>query len=288
MPDFGPFLVAGASLGSVYALSGVGIVVLYRATGTLNLAHGALGAVSALVAWELNEQQGWPVLLAALVGIALATFIAWAYSVVVARRLSREPPMMQAAASLGLLLAVLGVLNWYWADSPRRLRLPTDNWGFAVLGVRITGTRLLALVIAILITGGVAMLLRRSRLGLQMRSLADNREVSAQIGIPVNKTTSAAWLMAGVIAGLTGVLLGNLSRLDAPTLTFLVIPALAAAVVGRLTSLGATLAAGISMGLIEGLITPIDGISDYRSTTPYVVGLLVVFWFARSPERTLS
>ena len=287
MPDFGPFVVAGASLGAVYSLSGVGMVVLYRATGTLNLAHGALGATSALIAWELNDQRGWPVAVAAAVGLAASIAVAMLYAGVVARRLNRSPPIAQAAATLGLTLAVLGVLNLYWADIPRRLRLPSDTWGFDVIGVRVTGTRLIAIVLALAITGGVATLLQRTRLGLQMRALADDRHVSGQIGVPVDRATMWAWLIAGSVAGLTGLLLGNLSRLDAPFLTFLVIPALAAAVCGGLRSLAGTALAGIVIGLIEALATPIDGISDYRAVTPYLVGLLVVFWFARSPSRTL-
>ncbi|MGH1505409.1 MAG: branched-chain amino acid ABC transporter permease [Acidimicrobiales bacterium] len=288
MPDFGPFIVAGASLGSAYALSGVGIVVLFRATGTLNLAHGALGAVSALVAWELEEQRGWPIGAAIGIGVSCAIALAWLYSILVARRLLDEPPIVQASATLGLLLAALGSLNWYWPDIPRRLRLPSDNWAFEVIGIRVTGTRLLVLLLTLAITATVATVLARTRLGLHMRALADNRSVSTQIGIPVNSTTTAAWLMAGFIAGLSGILLGNLSRLDGPSLTFFVIPALAAAVAGRLTSLGITLIAGVSMGLIESLATPIDAISDYRTVAPYLVGLLAVFWFARNPERSFG
>ena len=287
MPDFGPFIVAGASLGAVYSLSGVGMVVLYRATGTLNLAHGALGATSALIAWELNDQRGWPVAAAVVVGLASSTVVAMLYAAVVARRLNETPPMTQAAATLGLTLAILGALNWRWADIPRRLRLPSDTWGFEVIGVRVTGTRLVAVALALAITGGVATLLQRTRLGLQMRALADDRHVSGQIGVPVGRVTVWAWLVAGVVAGLTGLLLGNLSRLDAPFLTFLVIPALAAAVCGKLRSLAGTVAAGIVMGLLEAVATPIDGISDYRAVMPYLIGLLVVFWFARSPARTL-
>ena len=159
--------------------------------------------------------------------------------------------------------------------------------GFSVLDVRITGTRLLTLVLALLVTAGVGASLRYTRLGLQMRSLADDRQVSAQLGVPVDRVTTWAWLIGGTIAGLTGLLLGNLSRLDAPFLTFLVIPALAAAVCGRLHSLAGTLAAGVFIGLVEALATPIDSISNYRSVSPYLIGLLVVFWFGRQPRRAV-
>ena len=65
--DFQPFLVTGVSLGAVYALSGVGMVVLYRATGVLNLAFGAVGAMGALIAWQLINKSGWNEWLAYLI-----------------------------------------------------------------------------------------------------------------------------------------------------------------------------------------------------------------------------
>ena len=116
-----------------------------------------------------------------------------------------------------------------------------------------------------------------------MRALADDRSVGSIVGVPADRTATTAWLIAGALAGTTGVLLGNLSRLDPPTLTFLVIPGLAAAVCGRLISLGGTLAAGIAMGTVEALARPYSSVSGYRSATPFLIGLLVVFWSARSP-----
>ena len=287
MPDLGPFVVAGVSLGSVYALSGIGIVVLHRATGTLNLAHGALGAASALLAWELTEERGWPVLAASATGLLAAVAIAWLHAVVVARRLAGREPMVQASATLGLTLVLLGACNWYWGDKPRRLTLPSDRWGFEVGDVRVTGTRLIALVLALAITAGIAAFLARTRVGLRMRALADDRSVASIIGVPVDRTTTTAWLIAGALAGTTGVLLGNLSRLDPPTLTFLVIPGLAAAVCGRLASLAGTLLAGITMGTVEALATPYSAVTGYRSAAPFLIALLVVSWSARSP-RTVA
>ena len=70
--DFQPFLVTGLALGGVYALSGVGMVVLYRATGVLNLAFGAVGAMGALIAWQLINQSGWSIWLAYAVAVAIS------------------------------------------------------------------------------------------------------------------------------------------------------------------------------------------------------------------------
>src|SRR5215470_10467226 len=103
MVDLAPFVVAGVALGSVYALSGVGMVVLYRATGVLNLAYGALGALSALVAWQLLE-SGYTNATAYTAGVALATVLSGLYGWLVSPLVADRDPLVKAAASLGFAL----------------------------------------------------------------------------------------------------------------------------------------------------------------------------------------
>jgi len=82
MPDLSPFLVSGLALGAIYALSGVGLAVLYRTTGTVNLAYGAIGALGAFVTWQL-VQDGRPGWLAYAIGVLLATGLSTAYGVLI-------------------------------------------------------------------------------------------------------------------------------------------------------------------------------------------------------------
>ena len=80
-------------------------------------------------------------------------------------------------------------------------------------------------------TGGTAVFLQGTKLGTAMRSLANDREITAMLGVPVRRVEAAAWLGSGLLAGLTGLLLSNLVGLDIVGLTFLVIAALAAALI---------------------------------------------------------
>jgi branched-chain amino acid transport system permease protein len=285
MPNLGPFVITGLAVGAVYALSGVGLVILYRACGVLNFAYGAIGAVSALLAWQMVEDEQ-PEVLAWLACIGLATLLSWAYGRVIAPRLAYRDTVVKAAATLGFALILLGFARWYWSDDPRQLQLPTDTLGFSIGSVRVTATRTLAFALAILVTGGVATFLSRTRLGLYMRALANNRDLSAMLGIPVLRVETWAWFMSGVLAGISGLLLGDLVRLEAGVLTFLVIPAIAAAIVGRLRSLWGTLIGGILVGLIEALATPFQDIAPYRSVVPFVVAIVIIVWLQR--RRTLT
>ncbi len=149
-------------------------------------------------------------------------------------------------------------------------------------------TQLIALGLAVTITAVTAAFLRYTGLGTAMRSLANDREITAMLGVPVRRVEAAAWLGSGVVCGAGALLLASLVRLDANALTFFVISALAAAVVGRLRSLWVTLAAGLVIGLVEAILTPFDSISPYRSMTPFVFAIVALLWFGRRRIVTLA
>lgn len=278
MTDLTPFLVAGLGVGAVYALSGVGLVVLYRSSGVLNFGFGALGAVGAHVAWSALEHE-WPLALAALAAVATSVAISLAYGRLLAPMLAEREPAVRSIGTLGLALIVLGFTEWFWGEQPRRLVLPTDAGAIEFAEVRLTYTRVLGLAAAMSMMAAVGLLLARTRIGLAMRALADQRGLSAILGIRVLQVDTTAWLISGAFAGVCGLLLGNIVRLQATVLTFLVIPAFAAAIIGRLSSLPATVAAGLAIGMLEAVAVLVPGFSPFRTATPFLIALLaIVLW----------
>ena len=276
-----PFLVVGISVGAVYALSGVGLVVLYRASGVINFAYGALGGLAAMVCWQVidldhPDWMGW------VAGVGAATLLSWAYGRFVAPSLTHQDRIVRAMATLGFALMIMGIAQWYWGDDPRRLVLPTDSGGLELDGRRlISYTRLLALALAAAMTLGMAWLLAATPLGLRMRALQSNRSLSGLLGVPVKRVDTWAWTIAGLFAGITGLFMGNMVRLNPTVLTFLVIPAMAAAVVGRLASLPATVAGGLVIGIIEALSTLSPAVSRYGSAAAFMVAILAILWQQR-------
>jgi branched-chain amino acid transport system permease protein len=119
-----------------------------------------------------------------------------------------------------------------------------------------------------------------------MRAMANDREITATLGVPVRRVEAAAWFGCGVLAGVAGILLADLVALDATTLTFLVISSLAAALIGRLRSIVVTFAAAIVIGLVDALITPIQSITNYRDMTPFVLAAVALLFLSR--RRVIS
>jgi branched-chain amino acid transport system permease protein len=282
MPDFTPFLVSGLALAATYVLSAVGIVVLYRASGVVNFAQGAVGALAAFISWSIVERGG-PESLSWLVGVAVATIVSVAYGRLIATRLVSTDPITRAVATLSFALILLGFMGYLWGEAPRRLRLPTDTMSFELLGVRVTLTRAIAFGLGVSVTALVMLFLSRSRMGLQMRALASNRELSAMLGVRVFRIDGWAWVISGVLAGVSGVLLADLQRLSGQTLTFAVIPAIAAAVIGRFASLPATVAGALAIGVCEALLTPVPIIGPFRSATPFIFAVGAMLWMQRKP-----
>jgi branched-chain amino acid transport system permease protein len=280
LPDFTPFLVSGLATAATYVLSAVGIVVLYRASGVVNFAQGALGALGAFISWTIVEHGG-PEVLSWFAGIFASAALALLYGRVLAPRLAYSDPVMRAVATLSFALILLGFMGYVWGEAPRRLRLPTDTMSFELLGVRVTVTRAVAFALALLATVGVMLFLARSRLGLQMRALANNRDLSALLGVKVLRADAFAWVISGTLAGVSGILLADLQRLSGQTLTFVVIPAIAAAVIGRFTSLPATVAGGVAIGVCEALLTPVPVIGPFRTAVPFLFAAAALLWMQR-------
>jgi branched-chain amino acid transport system permease protein len=289
--EFQPFIVSGLALGGVYALSGVGIVVLYRATGVVYLAFGAVGAMGALICWSLTTNAGVSDWIGWIVCIAVAAGITLAYGMVFGAALAKRDPLVKATATLGLLLVLFGAMDLLWTSSggaSRSISLPTDNSGFMIGSVQVVWTQVIALGIGVVLTIVTAAFLRFSKLGTAMRAMANDREITATLGVPVRRVEAAAWLGCGALAGVAGLLLADLVALDATTLTFLVISSLAAALIARLRSVAVTFVAAIVIGLVHDLLTPINALTNYRDMTPFVLAAAALLLLSRRRVIALS
>jgi branched-chain amino acid transport system permease protein len=279
LPDFAPFLVIGLALGGVYAMSGVALVVLFRTTGVLNLSYGAVGALGALIAWTLID-HGWNQWIAFLIAILLGGVLTLLYGWFMGPPLADRDPLVKASATLGFALALLGIMQWRWTADVRSLKLPTSQWRKTWHWLIINWTQGIAMIFPIVVVIVTVIFLNRSKLGTAMRALADNRENTALLGVPVRRVEAAAWFTSGLLFGFAGLLLATLVSMEIAALTFsLPIAALAAALIGRVESLTATLVAAFVIGLVQSELNAFKSLAEYRNTTPFVCAIIVLLWF---------
>jgi branched-chain amino acid transport system permease protein len=286
------YIVLGLALGGAYALSGVGLVVLYQATGVLNIAFGAVGAAGALITYYLLNHTSCPHWLAYIVCIAFGWAVNLLYGVVLGPAFAARDPLVKMMGTLGLALILLGLMAWRAPAGGafvRVLTLPTTNHRFTLFGAVVNWTQVISLVFALVLTAGTTAFLRFTKLGTAMRALANDREITASLGVPVRRVEAAAWLGSGLVCGAAGLLLADLfTSLDYAALTFLVISSLAAALIGRLRSLWVTMAGGIIVGVVQAVLAPYGSVTAYRSAAPFVLSIVALLYLSRHRVVSIS
>lgn len=296
MPGFSqlyPFLVLGLAFGGLYAVAGVGLVVLYRTTGVLNFAFGAIGMFGVNVSWSLLNTTWCPHWLAYVATILFAVAVSFAYGRWLAPLYSEREPLVKTLGTIGLLLLLVGIVFIRWkTQDARRFALPLKNSHFDIGRARLNGVHVLAIVFGIAVTLLVTAFLRYTPLGTAMRAVANNRDVAALVGVPVRKVEAIAWAGSGLICGVVGLIAGSLLSFDVIGLTYIVISYLAAALIGRLQSLAVTFVAGILIGVVENGLTPFNGhflfLSEDRAMAPFVVCIIAMLWIGRRRSIVLG
>ncbi len=287
-----PFIVVGLAFGGVYALSGVGLVVLYRATGVLNLAFGAIGAGGALIAYWIVTHTGWPDWLAYTICVAFGGVVNLAYGMVFGPAFARRDPLVKMMGTLGLALILLGIMAWrapIGGAFARFLPLPSSSHIYTIWGTAVNLTQIIAIALAFVFTAVTTIFLRVTKLGTAMRALANDREITATLGVPARRVEAAAWFGSGLVCGAAGLLLPDLlTSLDYSALTFLVISSLAAALIGRLRSLWVTLFGGLVVGLAQAVLAPYASVTQYRSAAPFVLAIAALLVLSRRRVVSMS
>jgi len=250
--SFATMVVVGLSLGGIYAIFAAGLVVTYSTTGIFNFAHGAIGCFLAFCYWEMRVNHGWPAPLALFVVLfLLAPAIGVGLDVLLMRRLRFAPLVVQLMVTVGLMLTFMGVTLTIWKpNTPRALQhFYESSKGVHVGDVVATWHRIITVLVAL----GIAVLLRtllyKTRLGISMRAVVDNRNLAGLTGARPNVVSSASWALGCMTAGLAGILIAPETGLTVENMTLLIVTAFAAAAIAQLKSLPWAFAGGLIIGL---------------------------------------
>jgi branched-subunit amino acid ABC-type transport system permease component len=244
-----PYLVLGLVSGSIYGLTAMGLVLTYKTTGVFNFAHGAVATGAAYLFYELDAKRGlpWPIALA--LAVALIALLGGPLMEAIGSRLRRVPVATQVVATIGLLLAIQGIVVAIFGAvampfpaflSSRTVRLP---------GVFVGIDQIVVFGVAAVLAVGLFVFFRSSRTGLSMQAVVDNPDLVGLRGTSAVRVRTVAWMVGLATAALSGVLLGPSVGLNAPFLTLLVVQAFGAAAVGGFASLPLVYVGGLLLGV---------------------------------------
>ena len=268
------FVLLGAATGSLSALVALGIVLVYRTSGVLNFSAGALGGIAAYVCYDMRD-GGMPTALAVALGLLVGVALGLLTYVVMA--------LLRDASRLARLIATLGlfsvfesfmVLRWGIDLTQPRSLLPSKNmtlFGDLVIGrdrLMLIGVALVCAVVLRLIYSGTLF-------GLATSAVAENRRVAASAGWSPDRIEMANFAIAGGLSALAAIFLAPIVTLNAAVLALTVLPALAAALVGRFSSFGITVLAALGIGIVQSEISLFqpDIAKAFHMSTPSLTGL---------------
>lgn len=284
------FAILGLGTGAVFALFAHSIVAVNLGSGVLNFSAGAIGMVGAYTYYALYGTSTLSSVAALAVALTVSAAIGVAMYWLVMRRLANAPHTSRIVATLGLMAILLeGVTLFSEGKGAAQLvRSPLPR-GVVRLGadMSVGQDRLMLTAIAIVATLALMAAERHTRLGLAARAVSENRTVVASMGWSPDLVAATAWAVGSVLAAVAAILAASMSSLNASGLTLLVVPAMAAALLGGFHSFGWTLGGAMLLGVAQSLVSRYVSAPGWQTAGPLLA--IVVILAARGhrlPART--
>ncbi len=311
MAVFLTILLAGLGSGAVYAALSLGLVITYKGTGVINFAAGAMGAWSGYVYSQLRSSgtlvfpvvlvhpsvhlaRQLPVIPAVLICVVAGVLVGLAVHVLVFRPLRSAPVLAKVVASAGVMLALQALIVQRFGSSTVIVAPILPSGSLAIGGVTIPQDVLWLAVIVALAAVAAGAWFRYSRTGLALRAAADDPRTASFAGLNTDRLAAVSWMLASGIAGFMVVLAAPVTGLSATGYTLYVVPALACALAGRLSSIGPAVIAGLVLGMLGSGVTylssqpwwPSWAGTGISSTVPLLAVIVVLFLLGKSlPAR---
>jgi neutral amino acid transport system permease protein len=275
---FGQRTLNGLVSGSYIALGAVGLTLVYGILKLVNFAHGDLLTFGAYIAFLFNVTIGMPLMLALVVAVAVTAALGVVLEIVMWRPMrKRKAGMLQLLLmAIGLAFVLRNVIQLFAGTQPRALDVNVTD-SISILGLTLGRTELIVIVVGLAVVVGVAVMLRVTSLGRQMRALADNFDLAETTGIDTGRVVVFTWVLAAGLAGLAGVLyVAAVGRLSPNTGFFLLLPLFAAVVLGGIGNAYGALAGGLVIGLTQEWATiPLQD-DQWKVAVSFVVLIIVL------------
>jgi branched-chain amino acid transport system permease protein len=283
MSYFFQLVVSGIVVGSIYALSALGFVLIYKSSRVLNIAHGQIIAAGAFVTYALTVWLGIPIYISFLMSLIITFFLAMSVERIFLRRLIGEPIISVIMVTIGLMSILDGII-YLTPFGAENFSFPEflPKTPIALGGVSISWTQLVGVIITAILIAGFTWFFKRSTLGISMRAVSDDQMASMSIGISIPKVFGLAWATAGFSAAAAGGIIGNITGLNFDTLHTFGIIVFPVVILGGLDSIFGAVVAGIIMGLIQqfaaGYLDGHWGLYGTADLLPYIILLILLLF----------
>jgi ABC-type branched-subunit amino acid transport system ATPase component/branched-subunit amino acid ABC-type transport system permease component len=287
------FLLLGLGNGGVFAALAMALVVTYRSSGVLNFATGAQALYAAYtysllrngqllvpipgLGPTINVGSSWAFWPALLVTLAISAVMGALAYLLVFRPLRNHRAVAKAVASIGLMGVLTAIVSYQVGTVVININPIYPQNHVSILGVTVPTDRLWLAATIIGLGVVLTLLFRFTRFGLATRASAETEVGALVSGLSPDRIALTNWIISFVVSAIAGVLIAPLVPLEPGTYTLFIVPALAAAVVGRFHSLGWAITAGLGIGALESLSVYINGIHpDFPAGAGELIPLILV------------
>ncbi|MDQ0339929.1 branched-chain amino acid transport system permease protein [Caldalkalibacillus uzonensis] len=280
MDFFLQILVSGFVVGGIYALVALGFVLIYKSSDAINFAQGEFLLVGAYVSLTLIATYQIPLIPALIITLIFSAVLGFVIERLVLRPFIGEPVISMIMATIGLSSLLAGIVHIIWGTQ-LRVFPPLFSTNAVNLGaVVISPIYIWALVVIVILLIIFSLFFKYSKMGIAMRTTADDQQAALSMGISVKKVFAVTWAIAAVVAAVGGFLLGNINGVNA-SLAIIGLKVLPVALLGGLDSIPGAIIAGFMIGMIEslagGYIDPLVG-GGVKEVVPFFILVLVLMF----------
>lgn len=266
-------VIGGVSVGSIYALLALAIVIPFKASGVLNFGQGELATLGAYAALVLS-QFGMPYALVLLLVVATGALFGIVVERLLIRPIAQAPAFTIVIATFAIGLAIKSAIAIHWGDTPFAIEGPFGDEPVTLGVLRANPTSLWIVFCMVLVTVLLAAFFRFVRTGKAMRAVAINPEAAMLMGIRVHAIYRWAWAISAAIGAVAGLLVAPVIGIN-PEVGQLILRGLVAAVLGGFTSIWGAVIGGLLVGLLETFASVTVG-STFKNLVPFVVLMLLL------------
>lgn len=279
MTFFIQMIVTGIVVGSIYGLVALGFVLIYRASDVLNLANGEFVMIGAYIAVTLVTVLNLPFFLAVLITLFFSALLGVFVEKVILGPLRNAPPISVIMATIGLSSLLGGAVHMIWGHKSRKFPpgvFPTEPYRFG--DVVIQSQYLWSFVIVIGFLIAFSLFFKFSKMGIAMRASADDQQAAMSMGMSVKSIFAITWIIAAVVAAVGGILLGNITAVNA-NMSVIGLTVLPVVILGGLDSVLGAIVGGFIIGILQnlagGYLDQLIG-GGLKEVVPFIIVLLIL------------
>jgi branched-chain amino acid transport system permease protein len=289
---FSYLMATGITTGAFYALVALGIVIVYKSTEVVNLAHGELFMVGGMLAYTCHVMAGIPYLPSLVLAVAGAFLVGLLTERVAYRSVLKHGLASVLVATIGVSFILKGMARYLWGGKGDYLAFPpiVSPEPIQFANIMIMSQQLVVLLAAMLVMGGLALFFTRTRAGKWMQATASNPKAAMLCGLRIDRVYMYTFAVGAAVAGAAGVLMAPLTLLYPDVGFVLFIRGLAAAVLGGITSASGAVVGGLVLGILEQLAAGYVH-SSIQDLVPFLVIMFALTFLptglfgARRPRR---